>query len=204
MDYESEEYYELMPVSPIKKLKKELDEIKKAITSNSNTHIQNELIKEIMETVKLNQRVVEDIVKSNAALQTKMSEMIIVMNRLIEEISLMGESFRKAAEALTIEAKNERTEELLNKLLTEMTKLISQNQNILDSLAKLEKQMIQKQLQRSGFGPSPIVSSPSSQPSGSLTLPVTPSPPSTTQSSVTLTPTTQKNSGLSKKLNLRL
>jgi hypothetical protein len=148
METNVEEYYELLPVSPIKKLKKEIEEIKKAVTSNTSTQIQNELIKEIMETVKMNQRVVEDIVKSNAALQTKMSEMIIVMNRLIEEISIMGESFKKAAEALTIEAKSERTEELLTKLLSEMSKLITQNQNILDSLTKLEKQMIQRQLQR--------------------------------------------------------
>ena len=100
METNIEEYYELLPVSPIKKLKKEIEEIKKAVISNNSTQIQNELIKEIMETVKMNQRVVEDIVKSNAALQTKMSEMIIVMNRLIEEISIMGESFKKAAEAL--------------------------------------------------------------------------------------------------------
>ncbi len=162
METNIEEYYELLPVSPIKKLKKEIEEIKKAVISNNSTQIQNELIKEIMETVKMNQRVVEDIVKSNAALQTKMSEMIIVMNRLIEEISIMGESFKKAAEALTIEAKSERTEELLTKLLSEISKLITQNQNILDSLTKLEKQMIQRQLQRA---PSPF---PSPSPSPSL------------------------------------
>jgi cytochrome c-type biogenesis protein CcmH/NrfF len=173
MESNVDEYYELLPVSPIKKLKKELDEIKKAVASSNSTQIQNELMKEIMETVKMNQRVVEDIVKSNAALQTKMSEMIIVMNRLIEEISIMGESFKKAAEALTIEAKNERTEELLTKLLSEMSKLITQNQNILDSLTKLEKQMIQRQLQRA---PSPFPV-PSHTPSLNRNpLPLNPSP----------------------------
>lgn len=170
MVYENEDYYELLPVSPIKKLKKEIEELKKEI-KNSSFGISGELTRDIMETIKLNQRIVEDIVKSNAALQTKISEMIIVMNRLIEEINIMSESFKRAAEALTIEAKSERTEDLLAKLLNEITKLINQNQNILDSLTKLEKQLIQRQLQRTP-------TTPMSQPTNLTTLsPPTPTPP---------------------------
>jgi len=108
----------------------------------------NEIMKEVMEAIKINQRITEEIIKSNASLQTKISEMIIVMNRLIEEINTMSESFKKAAEALVMESKTERTEEMLNKVLENLVKLLNQNQTIIDSLTKLEKQMLQRQLMK--------------------------------------------------------
>ena len=149
MSDEFSDYYELTPVAPIKKLKKELEELKKQVSKTETTIQYGEIMKEVMEAIKINQRIVEEMVKSNAALQTKMAETIIVMNRLIEEIQTMSEAFKKAAEALVVETKTEKTESLLNKLLEQMTKMLKQNEMIIDSLTKLEKQYLQKQLIRS-------------------------------------------------------
>ncbi|MEO2154313.1 MAG: hypothetical protein ABGW69_00725 [Nanoarchaeota archaeon] len=143
-----DDFYELTPVHPLKKLKKEIEELKKQMTKAETTIQYGEIMKEVMEAIKINQRITEEMIKSNAALQTKISEMIIMMNRLIEEIQTMGEAFKKAAEALVVETKTERTEELLNKLLEQMTKMLKQNENIIDSLTRLEKQFLQKQLLR--------------------------------------------------------
>jgi hypothetical protein len=159
-----DEYYELSPVSPIKKLKKEIEELKKNLEKNQASFQYNEIMKEVMEAIKINQRITEEIIKSNASLQTKISEMIIVMNRLIEEINIMSDSFKKAAEALVVESKTEKTEEMLNKVLENLVKLLNQNQTIIDSLTKLEKQMLQRQL----IKPQPTIPQPA--------LPQTPQP----------------------------
>ena len=143
-----DEYYELTPLHPLKKLKKEIEELKKQMSKAETTIQYGEVMKEVMEAVKINQRIIEEMVKSNAALQTKISEMIIVMNRLIEEIQTMGEAFKKAAEALVVETKTEKTEDLLRQLLQQMSTMLKQNENIIDSLTKLEKQLLQRQLLR--------------------------------------------------------
>jgi len=150
-----DDYYELSPISPIKKLKKEIEELKKSMEKNQANFQYQEIMKEVMEAIKINQRITEEIIKSNASLQTKISEMIIVMNRLIEEINTMSESFKKAAEALVMESKTERTEEMLNKVLENLVKLLNQNQTIIDSLTKLEKQMLQRQLMKPQAPPVP-------------------------------------------------
>ncbi len=63
-----EEEYELVPLSPIRRMEKRLEKLEKAGTSN-------DMIKELIDVVKTNQQIVDDVVKINSEMIKRVSEL---------------------------------------------------------------------------------------------------------------------------------
>ncbi|MBI2579482.1 MAG: hypothetical protein HYW27_01110 [Candidatus Aenigmarchaeota archaeon] len=108
-----EEEYELIPLSPIRKLEKRLDRVEKGGTSN-------EMMKELVDVVKTNQAIVEDIVKVNSEMMAKVSElsnavsqMTARLNDFMSKIEVVGES-EPAKQDDEMERKLDKIEKRLN------------------------------------------------------------------------------------------
>ena len=75
-----EEEYELIPLSPIRKLEKRLDRVEKGGAGG-------DMMKELVDVVKTNQAIVEDIVKVNSEMMTKVSELSTTVAQLTEKLN---------------------------------------------------------------------------------------------------------------------
>lgn len=74
-----EEEYELIPVSPIRKLEKRLDRIERTATSS-------EILNELMDIIKTNQQVVDSMAKTNSVLISKVTDLSNAVDKLIAKV----------------------------------------------------------------------------------------------------------------------
>ena len=72
--------YEIIPVSPLRKLEKRIDDLEKA-------GVEAETIRELVDIVRSNQRVVDEIVKVNSDMMSKVSVLAASVNNLSERVS---------------------------------------------------------------------------------------------------------------------
>lgn len=75
-----EEEYELIPVSPIRKMEKRMDRMEKGGSSN-------EMVKELIEVVRTNQRIVDEVVKINSEMINRVSELSINVTKLTDKMA---------------------------------------------------------------------------------------------------------------------
>jgi len=76
--------YEVVPTSPIRRLERRLSKVE---SSSSGSEV-GRLIEQIIELVKSNQRVVDDVIKSDAELRNEISK---IPGKIDELLSGMGE-----------------------------------------------------------------------------------------------------------------
>lgn len=115
MTEEEKEEYELVPLSPIRKLEKRIEELEK----RGITRTADEEIVRIMQT---NQRIVDDLIKVNNELMTKLSGLMSNMQELVkhlkdfmERVEVVGEETPSEVPTKTKE-KTEREKELEKKI----------------------------------------------------------------------------------------
>ena len=75
-----EEEYELIPVSPLRKMEKRMDRMEKGGTSN-------EMIKELIEVVRTNQRIVDEVVKINSEMINRVSELSTNVTKMTDKMA---------------------------------------------------------------------------------------------------------------------
>lgn len=87
-----EEEYELIPLNPIRKMEKRLDRVEK-------NALNSDVISELMNIVKTNQQVVDNMAKANNTLVSRVSELSDAVDKLItkvdnflEKVEVEGES----------------------------------------------------------------------------------------------------------------
>ena len=74
-----EDEYEIVPINPLRKLEKRVDEVEKSgVTADT--------LKELIDIVKANQRVVDDVVKINSDMMNKVSILTNSVNGLSEKV----------------------------------------------------------------------------------------------------------------------
>ncbi|MBU0953728.1 MAG: hypothetical protein KKA90_04930 [Nanoarchaeota archaeon] len=86
MEYEDEEY-EIVPTTPIRRMEKRLARMESTTTSSEV----NRLMEQIIELIKSNQRVIDDVIKADAELRnevsrlpTKIDQLLSTMNDFVE------------------------------------------------------------------------------------------------------------------------
>ena len=75
-----EEEYELIPVSPLRKMEKRMDRMEKGGSSN-------EMVKELIEVVRTNQRIVDEVVKINSEMINRVSELSTNVTKLTDKMA---------------------------------------------------------------------------------------------------------------------
>lgn len=131
-----DEEYEVVPLSPIRKLEKRIDELEEKKETKGGT----EFVQEMMSLIKANQRMVEEMVKSNNDLRNELSG----LPKKIEEVTNQWKEFLEILEKGVGAGASLGGEEASSDLqqLVELNKdLIEKNEQVVDSLQSLERSL---------------------------------------------------------------
>jgi uncharacterized coiled-coil protein SlyX len=134
-----ESEFELIPLSPLRKLEKRLDEIEQQYKSTNS----REFYKELIDIIRLNQQIVDELAKANDALRIELSRL---PGRLDDMISRLNEliSFIKASATEEVEVAPPNLQPLVDKIneLVELNKkVVETNQTVAASLDELLKRL---------------------------------------------------------------
>lgn len=136
-----EEEYEIIPTSPIRRLEKRIAQIEAA---SSSAEIQR-LIEQIIELIKSNQRIIDDIVKSDAELRNELSK---IPGKIDELVRSMNEFMELLKTSATEETVSDISKETMRPLVSKISELIEQNkknieinQAVLTTLGVLDKRL---------------------------------------------------------------
>ncbi len=144
-----DEEYEVIPTSPIRRLEKRLSRIE---TSSSSSEVQR-LMEQIIELIKSNQRIIDDIIKSDAELRNEISR---VPGKIDELLSGMNEFMELLKASATEETVTHISKDVMDPLVKKMTELLEMtkktneiNQASLASLGVIDKRLKRLYLQQS-------------------------------------------------------
>jgi len=144
-----EEEYEIIPTSPIRRLDKRMSRMEVA---NSSSEIRR-LIEQVIELIKSNQRIIDDIIKSDAELRNEISRLPGKMDELMANMGEFMDLLKSAASAEGPERQASDLEPLLKKI----TELVDQNkktqdigQATLTSLETIDKRLKRMSIQQQG------------------------------------------------------
>jgi len=123
-----DEEYELVPINPIKKLKKRVEELEKKDDYDIP-------VKELKENIeRLNEQVLK-LVTVNINLQAKITELLIKTTEQVEQVNEMIELIKRASEVETTETKEGKID--MSPVVNQLKIMSGQNETIKDSLSRL-------------------------------------------------------------------
>ena len=120
-----EDEYEIIPTSPLRRLEKRIAELE---SSSSSSEMQK-LTEEIIELIKSNQRIIDDIVKSDAELRNEISK---IPGKIDELIGNMNEFMELLKTSATEETVTDISKDVMQPLVNKMDELIQQNKKSLE------------------------------------------------------------------------
>ena len=132
--------YEIIPVTPIRRLERKIEQIEQAGTI---PQLQS-LINQIIELIRSNQKIVNEVIKANmdlrneiARLPNKIDELTLEMKKFLSLIEAAG---REEITAPSPESMKPVTEQL-QKLVEQNQKMVENNQAILEGLDNISKKI---------------------------------------------------------------
>jgi division protein CdvB (Snf7/Vps24/ESCRT-III family) len=133
MPEEGTESYEIIPVTPLKKLEQRIERVEQTGTI---PQLQT-LINQIIELIRSNQKIVNDVIQANAELRNEISK----LPPKIEELTAMMKNFITLVEAAGKEEVSAPSAESLKPLTEYLQKMVDQNQKILESNQSMIEQL---------------------------------------------------------------
>jgi len=147
----AEEEYEVIPTSPLRRIEKRMSKLEDASSSSEVRR----LIEQIIELIKSNQRVIDDIIKSDAELRNEVSklpgkidDLVTSMNEFVEMLKASAGEESAAGVSAGI------TKEVITPLVDKMNKFIEVSrksqeigQATLASLGVIDKRLKRMYLQ---------------------------------------------------------
>jgi len=147
VDYEE---YEVIPTSPIRKLEQRLSRVE---TESSASEIRK-LIEQIIELVKSNQRIIDDIVKSDAELRNEVSK---IPGKIDELLTNMREFMELLKTSATEETVSDISRDVMEPIAASLKELIDQGKKNMElqqssntNLTMMDKRLKRIYLQLSG------------------------------------------------------
>lgn len=133
------EEYELIAISPLRKLEKRMEKIE----STNPTIDVRDFLKELLDIIKMNQGLVDELAKANDSLRIELSRMPAKLDELISKLNELL-SIIKASAVEEIgpgpEAFKPLTEKI-EQLVETNKKLIENNMSMLSAIEEIEKRM---------------------------------------------------------------
>jgi predicted transcriptional regulator len=138
-----EDDYEIVPTSPLRRLEKRISQVE---TSSSTSEVQR-LIEQIIELIKSNQRIIDDVIKADAELRDEISK---VPGKIDELLSSMHEFMEMLKTSATEDTVSDISKDVMQPLVGKMAEMLEQNKKSLEvgqaTLASLG--IIDKRLKR--------------------------------------------------------
>ncbi len=137
---EHDDEYEVIPISPLRKMERRLSKME-SVSSSAETR---RLIEQIIELIKSNQRIIDDVVKADAELRHEISA---IPGKIDELLASMGD-FIDILKASASEEAAGAGKESMEPLVKKITELVEQNkktqeigQATLTSLDTIDKRL---------------------------------------------------------------
>lgn len=144
----SDEEYEVIPTSPIRRIEKRLEKVE----DTSSTSQVQKLMEQVIELIKSNQRIIDDVVKANAELRDELAKIPGKVDKLLGTMNDFMEILKEASQEETSGAAI--GPEVMKPLADKLGELVEQNKKGLESsgtmLTALET--IDKRLKRLYLG----------------------------------------------------
>lgn len=144
-----EQEFELIPLSPLRRLEKRIEKIE---STNPAIDIRD-FLKEIVDIVKMNQGLVDELVKANDSLRIELSRLPGKLEELISKLDDILSLLKAAATEETTAAP-----ETFKPLLEKIEQLIEANKKIVDSNEAMLSTIseIEKKLRLAALPPRPV------------------------------------------------
>jgi methyl-accepting chemotaxis protein len=138
----SDEEYEVIPTSPIRRLEKRLEKME----DTSSTSQVQKLMEQVIELIKSNQRIIDDVVKANAELRDELSRIPGKIDKLMGTINDFMEILKTASEeeatggGISSESFKPLTDKL-TELVEQNKQSLTGNQTMLTALETIDKRL---------------------------------------------------------------
>ncbi len=143
----SSEEYEVIPTSPIRRLERRMEKME---DTSSSSQVQK-LMEQVIELIKSNQRIIDDVVKANAELRDELARVPSKIDKLLGTMTEFMDLLRIASEEENAAGVGP---EVFKPLVDKMGEMVEQNKKSLEAdhtqLAALET--IDKRLKRLYMG----------------------------------------------------
>ena len=137
-DMGRQEEFELIPVTPLRKLEKRIEELEKKASIN-----ERELYREIIQIIRMNQEIVDALVKANDSLRIELSKLPSKLEELTKKIDELLELIKAAGEEEVKPAQidNKPLIEKIEKLTEINNKILKNNENLISLLEDISKKI---------------------------------------------------------------
>ena len=149
MDNRQEGDYELIPMSPIRRLEQRMERLE-----SSPAFDQKEIFKDVMEIIKMNQMLVDEVIKANDSLRMELSRLPGKIEELIVNIKEIVDFIKSSGE----EQSSEVTKEAMKPVVDKLTEMVQINKTMTeknDSMLELLDE-IGNRLKRPSTTPMPL------------------------------------------------
>jgi len=155
VDGEAEEEYELIPMSPVRRLEKRIDKIE----SSTGSH---EVIREIIDIVRMNQQMVDELAKSNDALRIELAKLPAKIDELVTYMKEIVSFIKSSGEEENVGITKEAMKPLVEKFdeIAKSSRALSEKNDsmleLLDDISKKLKRPTVRPLTRASFLSRPL------------------------------------------------
>ncbi len=151
----NENEFELIPVSPLRRLEKRLDELENKSGSNLDS---KEFYKELVDIIRLNQQLVDELAKANDALRIELSRLPSKIEDLVKKLDELVSFIKASGEQQEVPEATSDIKPVYDKLseLVDLNKKIAEtNETLSGTIEELSRKMKQQ-----GPAPSPFLRKP--------------------------------------------
>jgi len=134
-----EKEYELIPVSPIRRLEKRLERLE-----STSTGISTDVFKDMIDIMRMNQQIVDELARSNDALRIELSKLPGKLDELISQMKELISFIKSSGEEETVGITQEAMKPVVDKLdeLIKSNKAMSErNESLLEVLDEISKRL---------------------------------------------------------------
>jgi chromosome segregation ATPase len=145
-----EDEYEIIPTSPLRRLERRIHKLE----AGSSASEVRKLIEEIIELIKANQTIIDDIVKSNSELRNEISKVPSKIDQLLGSMKEFIDLLKVSANEDTVTEMSKDVMEPVVKKIDELIKqnkeALEQNQSLLEGIGTVDKRLKRLNLQFAG------------------------------------------------------
>ncbi|MEM5794502.1 MAG: hypothetical protein QXS48_00275 [Candidatus Aenigmatarchaeota archaeon] len=148
---EATEEVEIVPLSPLRRLERRIEQLESSIGVTDSKG----MLKEIIEIVRINQQLVDELAKANDALRIEISKLPARMDELIENLNELLNYIKASAPEETQPSFKPLTEKI-EKLIEQNQKIIENNQSVLNVLSEISEKLKRPVITRPALYTKPV------------------------------------------------
>lgn len=133
---EKHDEYELVPMSPLRRMEKRIE-----LLEQSGTMDGKEFYREMVDIIRMNQQIVDELAKANDALRIEISKLPSKMEELISHMKELISFIKASATEETLGTDSAPMNKKLEELVETNKKIIENNQAVLNVLEDLGKKL---------------------------------------------------------------